>query len=584
MSKATVTALMIFLLTALGCQWGMDSTESTSNTSSQIQSESGGATPSPTPTSSPTPTPIPTPTPPLDSGWTTFTPSADTRIMYVSQSGTANCRSYGVVDVGTDPFHPTITPDVCRDPNAAYDLVRNGFPDWVLFKRGESWNLSSTLEWSKSGRAVNEKIVIGAYGSSGDRPLLLMASGQSGIRSAAYSTPSSHIAIVDLYISSPTPIQDANGLDFWNNHDDILFEGNRIEGFGLAVNVYVFNSGARFTNLRIRRNVMFNQSDTPTTGRSQAVYGGADGSSNNTWMDGVLFEENIFVHNGFPNPIALLGNFFDHTFYMAGNGNRNFTFHRNLILNNADGGKVWADHTTYDDNTFIKNAVAMSRACCGPSTTMSNNVILDNTSNSNLNETTGILMGPTQDLQITGNIIAHNHFTAYQASGGASVFGINTDTSSNTQISNNIIYNWCNPNFSSAMGFWGSQTNMRISGNDFQMTCNALLMYWAGSPLSGVTYAGNRYYSPRANPFSSDAGATMSFSQWATASGETGSWAQVMYADPLRDAATYMGQTFQSEAGYTAFETAALNQSKFSWDPRITSAQFNAYIRAGFNR
>jgi len=71
-------------------------------------------------------------------GWTMFSPSSDTRIMYVSASGNDstgavyNSKSY------SDPFSPSL-PSSFKTYAAAFAHARNGYPDWILFKRGETF-------------------------------------------------------------------------------------------------------------------------------------------------------------------------------------------------------------------------------------------------------------------------------------------------------------------------------------------------------------------------------------------------------------------------------------------------------------
>src|SRR5689334_1408982 len=95
-----------------------------------------------------------------DNGWTTVTPSDDTRQVYVSSSEGDDANN------GLSPQSPveTIT--------AGIKLLRDGMPDWLLLKRGDSWSGEGLGSWSKSGRSAEEPMLISAY-DTGPRPLLM---------------------------------------------------------------------------------------------------------------------------------------------------------------------------------------------------------------------------------------------------------------------------------------------------------------------------------------------------------------------------------------------------------------------------
>ena len=93
-----------------------------------------------------------------EQGWTVFGRSADTRIVYVSNSTGSDTNS------GLAEDAPVKTLAKART------LLRNGTPDWMLLKRGDVWTENFT-NWKTSGRDEDEMMVIGAYGS-GARPKL----------------------------------------------------------------------------------------------------------------------------------------------------------------------------------------------------------------------------------------------------------------------------------------------------------------------------------------------------------------------------------------------------------------------------
>jgi len=92
-------------------------------------------------------------------GWTVFKPSPDTHIIYVSSSG-GNDRNDG-------RSQRTPVKTLAR----GYSLLRNGYPDWLLLKKGDTWINEAFRVFQRSGRSAREPMLISSYGT-GARPLL----------------------------------------------------------------------------------------------------------------------------------------------------------------------------------------------------------------------------------------------------------------------------------------------------------------------------------------------------------------------------------------------------------------------------
>src|SRR4051794_30747748 len=89
-------------------------------------------------------------------GWTNVTPSSDSRIVYVSNSS------------GNDSNSGLSSSAAVKSITRAKSLMRNGMPDEMLLKRGDTWN-ESFGTWRTSGRSATEPQLVGAYGT-GERP------------------------------------------------------------------------------------------------------------------------------------------------------------------------------------------------------------------------------------------------------------------------------------------------------------------------------------------------------------------------------------------------------------------------------
>ena len=81
-------------------------------------------------------------------GWTDFTQYADanSRIMYVAADGNdAIASHYSIAQVGADPSQPIIQVVAYRTFDAARAMVRPEHRDWILFRRGDTFDLPNGL-------------------------------------------------------------------------------------------------------------------------------------------------------------------------------------------------------------------------------------------------------------------------------------------------------------------------------------------------------------------------------------------------------------------------------------------------------
>ena len=111
-------------------------------------------------------------------GWSILTPSADSRIMYVSSSegndATGAIYAPSDAEVGADPFNPAGMVQPFGTVAAALDQAREGYPDWVLLKRGDEWETSTAFDM-RTGRSIDERSVLAYYGTAVARPLIRTA-------------------------------------------------------------------------------------------------------------------------------------------------------------------------------------------------------------------------------------------------------------------------------------------------------------------------------------------------------------------------------------------------------------------------
>jgi hypothetical protein len=237
----------------------------------------------------------------LSADWTQLNPSADSKIIYVSNAATSS---------GTG-----LTANSPKKLNDALAMIRSGFPDWLMLKRGETY--PGIPNWNKSGRSASERIVITSYGT-GARPVLKASGGDSGAFGWINKTYN-HLAIVDVELRGPATFT----LDLLGGGSNILFEGVLISGGGYANRVQGYN--ARFKNLEIKRSVI---ADNRGGSHSQGLYIES--------TDGITLEENVIDNNGWTNEGAY---WWAQGVYIHGScGRENVVVKHNIFSNNAHAG------------------------------------------------------------------------------------------------------------------------------------------------------------------------------------------------------------------------------------------------------
>jgi hypothetical protein len=168
----------------------------------------------------------------------------------------------------------------------------------------------------------------------------------------------------------------------------------------------------------------------------------------------------------------------------------------------------------------------------------------------------------------------------FNGSGGITVLGEDSstppiDVAENISIYDNLIY-------ATSIAFVNdidAVSGISITGNQIQQATATVIAFY-NDYLPG-TFANNKYYS------TADAGDWFTqgnLTAWVSASGETGATdTAVSYTDATRTVAKYHASIGGTETT-AAFMTAALAQSRASWDTRLMALPVINYIRAGFDK
>jgi hypothetical protein len=514
----TIIAALITTL-CVGCGGGGGGGDSGSTASAGT-----GSTPTTTTPTTPTTT---TSTPPASSppiatattttGWTTFTASSNTRIIYVSKAG--NDSNDGL---------STATPKLTLAAGQA--LMRNGYPDWLLLRKGDIWTNEIFSGCLRSGQSSTQPALISSYGT-GARPLIKVRHNQG----AAIETnlgggcvgTGNNIAIVGLefyaYDRDPSnaaysvsnTLTDVYGMHWLNPFTYLLIEDVKMSFFSLNLSAEGTQNGSKSSNLIIRRSIFTDAYSA--SGHSQGVF--IDGTNS------VLVEDSFFDHNGWNASVpGATATIFNHNIYMQTTCGPSIV--RNSIFANgsATGLQQRGGGTIYD-NFFVRNPTAFY-ADAVPST-MTYNVVTEGNDigSGNLQRGMGILLndgnGPT---------------------------GTN-----NSVIQNNIVANTASGNSGFALQLCSVNDPCRLKG--VNMTNNIVYNWGGGIVLSNAT--GNTTSPNEVN--------------------------QSGYPSPSRSVGSYFG-TLGGTPTLNAFLAAARTQSKDSWNTNLTAHSVNTYIRAGFGR
>jgi hypothetical protein len=525
-----------------------------------------------------------------DSGWTVFEPSSDTQIIYVSSSQ------------GSDSNNGLSPQNSVQTLAAGKALLRDGHPDWMLLKRGDTWT-ETFGSWNLSGRSTSEPMVISTFGSSTDRPLLKIGS-NTGFTAVVNVN---HLALIGIHFyahtrdpNSPEYVDRSggSGVRWLAEGQNFLLEDCKFEFTPVVIDCYVYppdqHPNPRFSDFKMRRSVIaFNYS---SGGHAQGIF--------SSKVDDLLLEENVFDHNGWNVPADRTT--FNHNAYIT-TYNTGLTAKGNIFARGSATGLQARCGGVVNDNLLVQNAGGINYGWYGgdalPTSggvtgTVRRNVVLDAreiSDSGNDAVVAGITLGNIKQAAVEYNLIARKQptitETAFNLNGSNRCInkdgidycwvGIN-----NLTLRNNIAYDFGRPIRIVNSVF----SNPIISGNNLQSHEERHLVVDIRDQIdkSQFTLQGNTYYRATGSPnwFRISSGpdtGDYSFNSWITLWGETGaSNSPKQFPDPNRSLGSYSG-SLGIAATLEAFLTQVRKQSKYNWREEYTAAAVNQYIRAGFD-
>ncbi len=558
-------------------------------------------------------------------GWTIFTPSSDSRIVYISPNGNdATCKAYLKNDaaIGSNPFVPTRTVATCKTLAKALTLTRNNYPDWILFKRGGVYRQSIAQNSIHSGRSATEPFLIAGYGASGALPSLRPVAGSYFWRATYRSLQFLIFANLEWYADTVNPasrqyidsMTDKSTTIFIYSANTakqgIMWEGNLFRGTKFNLQQA---SPHLLHDCIFRRNVMID------TNNSAGYLQGSISS----W----LIEENIFDHGGWYDmnyPAVSSGDRWrNHNVYLSPGNN---TVFKNNISSRACSMGI-KTQTEHDNNaTDEENSVHQF--------TVENNLFVDNNIGIALASNNGHIQYRMKDVIIKNNVITHGGTT--NASTQNISWGLIFDGLDGATITHNMIihqYDWPNSvlitsEASTGRGSiaWGKEPyksrDVTITDNIFQGSNQAkrVIIFAGGIQWDNFTWKdnifdmrddshmqglftydekdgagygltenntiwhGNTYYnSARLFTFlwPNYDSTILTQEQWKAQYDTTAKFAAPSYPDDTRSIETYMSHLGEP-ATLNTFYAKIRGQNRYNWDPNYTAPVINDWLRAGY--
>lgn len=343
---------------------------------------------------------------PTNGGWTIFTSSNDSLIIYVSDSS------------GNDANNGLSPATAKKSIGAGYTLLRDGYPDWLLLARGDTFNFNGSgvsglgltgnnLRWTKSGRSNSERMLFGAYGDESlARPIIKLYD-RATIRTKAgnpsfWGTDQSftrNLNFVSLdftsefYPSFSGQGIDSNfrgyvGLDFTDGIRNFLMEDCSVHDLNDGMIIQSFYQGPNTItmldrvidfrkdplgattsqyfskNVKIYRcsfyNLQASGSDRDTQSRDPRLQSIFTAAIFDLIIEECVFDE-LFYSESIPNVMA---NIFSHHLYLA-----EFTMYPVIaknIFSRASAQGIKMTNTGYcARNLFMRNLIAAHQGGCG---------------------------------------------------------------------------------------------------------------------------------------------------------------------------------------------------------------------------
>ncbi|MGP1271832.1 MAG: hypothetical protein ACTS22_00715 [Phycisphaerales bacterium] len=490
-------------------------------------------------------------------GWTEFTPSADTIKIYVSEAGSDS-------NDGRSPQTAVRTVD------RGIDLLRDGKPDWLLLRAGDTFR-ESLGDWKKSGRSRSEPMLVSSYGE-GPRPKLLTGTGK-GLTMYGYRDFRRHVAFVGLHFE-PGVRGETDGISIVSGAvEDILFEDCYIGDYKVNVVVGGVN-GDPLEDVRFRRCIIV---DAHGAERSHGIYASK--------LEGLLVEECVIDRNGwdYRRGREATATIWGHNVYIQKTA-QGVVARGNISSRSSSHG--WQARTggVQEFNVYAQNPIGLLFANDrSTNTDLSTEVVRGNLvvegvhTNSSVKRGWGIHLSNLRGVTVTENIIANS--LVPDNGWGISVSGSDGQDVRRTVIANNII-----DDFGDGIRIMPEvAVDVTLRSNQITRSTDpdlALIKHTRNQDMPGVSYEGNLYsHSDDSSPFLVGS-RELTLNEWQADFDPQGGRLLSPYLAEDRSLDSFAQSRGLPDA--EALFEAWRSQSKHTWDERITPAKLRDYFAEGF--
>ena len=502
-------------------------------------------------------------------GFTVFTPSTDTRTVYVSSSQ------------GSDAFDGLSPQTPKRTIAAAKPLMRHGFPDWMLLRRGDVFT-EVIGQWRTSGRSVLEPQLISSYGESTERPRLDTGVAVALVTHGGAGSPPriDHVALVGLHFVAHTHKNTGTpyGITLHQPSRDFLIEDCKLERYTTGIIVQAI--GGRHEDIRIRRSIVIDCYDASGQGNPQGIYAAL--------TDGLLIEECTIDHNGWNEDIpGAEADVFSHNIYMDTNTS-GVVLRGNLITRGASHGAQMRSGGLAIGNLFVQNTISLMMAGgSGPQVESAHAIA--NVFEDCRNLGTNHLRGWGIDFNdVVGGSIRHNLFANNPDAGFPLPFMLDGNGFGggvhNVLVEQNTVWDW-----GGAVYFTGNSsrlTNIVFRWNDLQDAedVDGLVDHQSPSNVSQISSSNNRFYDAASpsNEWMQAGPAFQTVWQWKNAIGDrTSRKERATYLDPWRtveDYAAFRGLAPNLDAFLEPFR----NRPAGLWERDWSARGVNGWLLQGY--
>jgi hypothetical protein len=477
-------------------------------------------------------------------GWTDLTPPAGAQVFYVAANGNDAAAGTQAAPLKTLA--------------AGWSKLRNGQPDQVLLRCGDTFNIG-TIDIDKGSNFTGSKyMVIGAYGT-GPRPKVRSSD------SAFNIGPVRGFALCDLDIQ-PSAGHPGNAVWMPEGARDILLEGNYIAGYGVNVASHTVNTG-EIQRFKIRRNVIVDGfSPLPQSGHNVFLGDQVD----------LLLEENVLDRGGRDGGEQTI---FRRNCYIHDHGAANVSVIGNVHARSCSDSIQVRPGGQVRNNLSLQNPTGMT---WGGNGTFAHNVAID-ARDINSTDRRGVGFELSGNGTVEYNLVAHN----VNGSDAVTAFGMNSFSGT---FRGNFVYDWKAPGnagWATAVEWNGGGGAVTCDGNRLFMPNNGMIWRHESRGVSGFTYRNGTYFT------STPAGGVGGYQQFSTGSGQGEAWSQwrtretnstflnaaPSYNITMAAYLTSIGVAPGSDAIATFMGQARL-QSKQNWRTQYTADGFNDWARA----